>query len=161
MCLPLYWLLCLYNKLKHGIASWFLLTGIWKNVFSDCITELHIYLNRFYSSLAYCRALATLFGNGAWANEIGKINCVLTKIGKFDIVFMYDISIASLIPIIKLTLKRLGLQLWTFFEIFYFLFKLFVKVELSYVFTINLFTLANNCTESVLSYKTGVFFSCW
>ena len=44
-------------------------------------------------------------------------------------------------------LKRLSLQLWTFFEIFYFLFKSFVKVELSYVFTINLFTIAENCTE--------------
>ena len=30
---------------------------------------------------------------------------------------------------------------------FYFLFKSFVKVELSYVFTINLFTTAGNCTE--------------
>ena len=30
---------------------------------------------------------------------------------------------------------------------FYFLFKSFVKVELSYVFTINLFTRAENCTE--------------
>ena len=29
----------------------------------------------------------------------------------------------------------------------YFLFKSFVKVELSYVFTINLFTIAENCTE--------------
>ena len=28
-----------------------------------------------------------------------------------------------------------------------FLFKSFVKVELSYVFTINLFTVAENCTE--------------
>ena len=28
-----------------------------------------------------------------------------------------------------------------------FLFKSFVKVELSYVFTINLFTIAGNCTE--------------
>ena len=44
-------------------------------------------------------------------------------------------------------LKRLSLQLWTFFEIFYFLFKSFVKVELSYDFTINLFTLAENYTE--------------
>ena len=35
----------------------------------------------------------------------------------------------------------------TFFEICYFLFKSFVKVELSYVFTINLFTIAENCTE--------------
>ena len=44
---------------------------------------------------------------------------------------------------------------------FYFLFKSFVKVELSYVFTINLFTIAENCTKCDLSYKTGVFFSCW
>ena len=36
------------------------------------------------------------------------------------------------------------------FDIFrkiYFLFKSFVKVELIYVFTINLFTIAENCTE--------------
>ena len=33
------------------------------------------------------------------------------------------------------------------FRFFYFLFKSFVKVELSYVFTINLFTIAANCTE--------------
>ena len=33
------------------------------------------------------------------------------------------------------------------FQNFYFLFKSFVKVELSYVFTINLFTIAENCTE--------------
>ena len=44
---------------------------------------------------------------------------------------------------------------------FFFLFKSFVKVELSYVFTINMFTIGENCTESELSYKTGVFFSCW
>ena len=45
-------------------------------------------------------------------------------------------------------LKRLSLQLCTFFEISYFRFKSFVKVELSYVFTINLFTIAENCTEN-------------
>ena len=39
-------------------------------------------------------------------------------------------------------LKLHALQLLIFFEIFYFLFKSFVKVELSYVFTINLFTIA-------------------
>ena len=50
------------------------------------------------------RALAPLFGNGAGVHGIGKISGVLTKIGKFDIVFMYDFSIARLIPIIKLTL---------------------------------------------------------
>ena len=33
------------------------------------------------------------------------------------------------------------------FRNFYFLFKSFVKVELSYAFTINLFTIAENCTE--------------
>ena len=32
---------------------------------------------------------------------------------------------------------------------FYFLFKSFVKVELSNVFTINLFTIDENCTEKV------------
>ena len=46
-----------------------------------------------------------------------------------------------------LSLKRLSLQLRTFFEFFYFLFKSFVKVQLSYVFTINLFTRAEHCTE--------------
>ena len=50
------------------------------------------------------RALTPLFANGAGAHGIGKISGVLTKIGKFDIVLMYDISIARLIPIIKLTL---------------------------------------------------------
>ena len=33
------------------------------------------------------------------------------------------------------------------FRIFLFCFKSFVKVDLSYVFTINLFTIAENCTE--------------
>ena len=33
------------------------------------------------------------------------------------------------------------------FRKIYFLFKSFVKAELSYVFTINLFTRAENCTE--------------
>ena len=32
------------------------------------------------------------------------------------------------------------------FRFFYFLFKPFVKVELRYVFTINLFPIAKNCT---------------
>ena len=39
---------------------------------------------------------------------MGKISGVLTKIGTFDIIFMYDVSIARLIPIIKLTLVTLG-----------------------------------------------------
>ena len=33
------------------------------------------------------------------------------------------------------------------FHFFYFVFKSLVKVELSYVFTINLLTIAENCTE--------------
>ena len=33
------------------------------------------------------------------------------------------------------------------FRFFYFLFKSFVKVESNYKFTINLFTIAENCTE--------------
>ena len=49
------------------------------------------------------RALTPLFGNGAGAHGIGKISGVLTKIGKFDIVLMYDVSIARFSPIIKLT----------------------------------------------------------
>ena len=34
-----------------------------------------------------------------------------------------------------------------FFYFFYFLFKSFVKVELSYVFTIKMFSTAENCME--------------
>ena len=49
------------------------------------------------------RALTPLFGNGARAHGIGKILGILTKIGKFDIVLMYDVSIARLIQIIKPT----------------------------------------------------------
>ena len=44
-------------------------------------------------------------------------------------------------------LKLHTLQLLIFFENFHFLSKSFVKVELSYVFTINLFIIAENCTE--------------
>ena len=50
------------------------------------------------------RALTPLLGNGAGTHGIRKISGVLTKIGKFDILLMYDFSIARLIPIIKLTL---------------------------------------------------------
>ena len=38
-----------------------------------------------------------------------------------------------------------------------FLFKSFVKIELSYVFTINMFSTAENCIESELSDKNSVF----
>ena len=50
------------------------------------------------------RTLTPFFGNGAGAYGIGEISGFLTKIGKFDIVLMYDVSITRLIPIIKLTL---------------------------------------------------------
>ena len=56
------------------------------------------------TTLRSCRALTPLFGNGAGAHGIGKISGVLTKIGKFDIVLMYGVSIAKLIPIINLPL---------------------------------------------------------
>ena len=65
----------------------------------------------FYDSSAFfltlysnLRALTPLFGNGAEVHGIGKISGVLTKIGKLDIVLMYDVYIARLIPIIKLSL---------------------------------------------------------
>ena len=44
------------------------------------------------------------------------------------------------------SLKEAKSATMNIFRIF-FLFKSFVKVELSYVFTINLFTIAENCTE--------------
>ena len=47
--------------------------------------------------------------------------------------------------------KSATMNIFRFF--FYFLYKSFVKVELSYGFTINLFTIAENCTEKL---KTGV-----
>ena len=37
----------------------------------------------------------------------------------------------------------------------------FVKIELSYVFTINLFTIAETARKSELSYIIGVCFYCW
>ena len=40
----------------------------------------------------------TPFGNVSGAQGIGKISCVLTKSGNFDIVLMYEVSIARLIP---------------------------------------------------------------
>ena len=44
-------------------------------------------------------------------------------------------------------LKGLGLLLWAFLEKNSFLFKSFVKIELSYVFTINMFRTTENCME--------------
>ena len=45
------------------------------------------------------------------------------------------------------TLKETKSATMNIFRFFLFSFKSFVKVELSYVFTINLFTRAENCTE--------------
>ena len=47
------------------------------------------------------------------------------------------------------------------FRKFYFLFKSFIKVELSYVFTIKCSVQLKSAWESELSYQIGVFFSCW
>ena len=46
----------------------------------------------------------TPFWEWSWGHGIRQNSGVLTKIGKFDIVLMYDVSNARLIPIIKLTL---------------------------------------------------------
>ena len=66
--------------------------------------------DKAYSTMMKSKGLSTdpalshpFFGNGAGAHGIGKISSILTKIGKFLIVLMYDVSIARLIPIIKLT----------------------------------------------------------
>ena len=48
---------------------------------------------------------------------------------------------------LKILLKETKPATMNIFPFFYFLFKSFVKVELSFVFTINLFTIAENCTE--------------
>ena len=46
------------------------------------------------------------------------------------------------------TLKETKSATMNIFQFFsYFLFKSFVLVELSYVFTMNLFTIAENCTQ--------------
>ena len=47
------------------------------------------------------------------------------------------------------------------FEKNYFLFKSFVKVELSFVFTIKCSVQLKTAWKSELSYQIGVFFSCW
>ena len=44
------------------------------------------------------------------------------------------------------------------FEKFYFLFKSFVKVELSFVFTIKMFSTAENCMEKLIILSNRCFF---
>ena len=48
---------------------------------------------------------------------------------------------------IKINIKETKSGTINIFRNFYFVFKSFVKVELSYVFTINLSTIAENCRE--------------
>ena len=61
-------------------------------------------INSFVKSSRYnYQGFHTPFWNGAGARGVGKISGALTNIGKFDIVLM-DVSIARLIPIIKLAL---------------------------------------------------------
>ena len=57
------------------------------------------------------------------------------------------------------SLKETKSATMNIFRLFFFFifFKSFVKVELNYVFTINLFTIAKTARKSELSYKTGVF----
>ena len=64
----------------------------------------HFVLIASCSLVPIYRALTPLLGNGAGAHGIGKISGVLTEIGRFDITLMYDVFIARLIPILKLTL---------------------------------------------------------
>ena len=68
--------------------------------------KIYVYLNLWLVlKFSYLQGSHTPFlGMGPGAHGIGKISGVLTKIGKFDIALMYDVSIARLIPIIKLTL---------------------------------------------------------
>ena len=53
----------------------------------------------------------------------------------------------ALIVSLKLLKETKSATINIFRIFFYFLFKSFVKVELSYVYTINLFTIAENCME--------------
>ena len=71
----------------------------------SCSHDLRLRVKILFMSVnvVLLRALTPLVGNWAGAHIIWKISCVLTKIGKFDIVLMYDVFIARLIPIIKLT----------------------------------------------------------
>ena len=64
-------------------------------------------LHRFYcynDNIQIFQSSHTPFWEWTGAHGIVKLCGVLTKIGKFDIVLMYDVSIARLIPIIKFTL---------------------------------------------------------
>ena len=72
------------------------------------------------------------------------VNIVLTVQLHFEIILNKSDKKTTTKIIIKET-KSATMNIFRFF--FYFLFKSFLKVELSYVFIINLFTIAENCTE--------------
>ena len=59
-------------------------------VFKILVRTLSAYLHREFNCLflSETRALTPLFGNLAGAHGIGKISSVLTKFGKYDIVFI-------------------------------------------------------------------------
>ena len=61
------------------------------------------------------------------------------------------VGILTFISMINTTSERLKetrvVTMYIFRKIFFFFFKSFVKIELSYVFTINMFSTAENCIE--------------
>ena len=68
------------------------------------------------------------------------IGCLRTRVRKQPIMELYFESETVLKETRSVTMN-------IFLENFSFLFKSFVKIELSYVFTINMFSAAENCTE--------------
>ena len=97
-----------YENRPLGLAGWYFQVNVLISHPKHLIRLTDKKKSKFYAQniplSVSTRALTPLFGNGAGAHGIGKISGVLTKIGKFDIAHMYDVSIARLIPIIKLAL---------------------------------------------------------
>ena len=67
------------------------------------------------------------------------------KCTQFDIVIIYAFGKAVFRNIHIKAAYSVTMNIFRFF--FYFLFKSFVKVELGYVFTIKMFSTAENCME--------------
>ena len=117
------------NSTEHEITTaMFIKTKIPTNKEVSFLLQVSqmYYLSWNANNYWHFRALTPLFRNGAEAHGIGKISDILTKIGKLDIVLndlMYDVYIARLIPIFKLTLvyyeKREGKKqvFFIFYEI--------------------------------------------
>ena len=74
-----------------------------------------------------------------------------------EILINHELSHACL-KALNTTVKEAKSATMNIFWKKYFLFKSFVKVELSSVFTINMFTIAETAWKSELSYKIGVCF---